>query len=57
MTIHSDHNSFVVSGELDEHGKFTGSNIAFVYTDLSTALVGTFKAAVSAFKLLIIEST
>ena len=32
-----------LTGEVDEDGKFTGGDIAFLYPDLSTALVGRFE--------------
>ena len=37
-------NSFVQCiGEVAEDGSFTGDQIAFIYPDLETALVGTFR--------------
>jgi len=35
-----------LTGIVDETGNMTGDNIAFIYPDLQTALVGTFKAGV-----------
>ena len=32
-----------IAGPVDEEGEFTGENIAYVYPDLKTAIVGTFK--------------
>ena len=36
-----------VLGKVDSAGKFTGQDIAFVYPDMLTCLVGTFKATVA----------
>jgi len=38
-----------VVGRVDEDGKLSGSNIAYLYPDFKTALIGTFKDAVMMF--------
>ena len=38
----------LLSGRVDETGDMTGEDFAFIYPDLHSALVGTFKAGIQA---------